>query len=167
MAVTYALGVQMLLLAKVAGTAAEARAQLERSIASGAALQKFGEMIAAQGGDARVTENLNHLPHAKFAEPLLAAEAGHVTDVDAMAIALAALRLGAGRARAEDRVDHAVGISGLVKIGEHVNRGAPLCVIHANDETSLAEAKARVAQAIVVGAKNLKATPLIDEIIGA
>ncbi len=166
MAVTYALGEQMLLLAKVASTKAEARAQLERSIASGSALKKFGEMVAAQGGDPRVTEDLNLLPRAKFSVPFVSGTDGHVADVDAMTVALAALRLGAGRAKAEDRVDHAVGLGGLVKIGEHVSRGAPLCIIHANDERALADAQAMLAKAIVVGERSLKSAPLIDEVIG-
>lgn len=167
MEVTYALGEQMLLLAKAANTKDEARAKLAQSISTGAALKKFGEMIAAQGGDPRVTEDLSLLPRARFAEPFLAVNEGYVADVDAMGVALAALRLGAGRAKAEDRIDHAVGISDLAKIGERVARGAPLCVIHANDPQALADAQALLAKAIRLGEKSLKSAPLIDELIGA
>jgi thymidine phosphorylase len=98
---------------------------------------------------------------------LLAREAGFVTDVDAMGVALAALRLGAGRTCAEEGVDHAVGISGLVKIGEHVARGAPLCVLHANDEAALADARERVSQAIAFGPIAPAAPRLIGDVIGA
>ncbi|MSU47598.1 MAG: thymidine phosphorylase [Opitutus sp.] len=166
MEVTHALGEQMLLLAKVAATQAEARAQLERSIASGAARRKFQEMIAAQGGDARVVDEPSRLPQARLKVPLAAPRSGFVHDVDAMSVALAALRLGAGRARAEDKIDHAVGVNALVKIGERVEAGAPLCVIHANDEGALAEARAMLALAIVVGDSPGVAPRLVDEIIG-
>jgi thymidine phosphorylase len=81
-------------------------------------------------------------------------------------VALAALRLGAGRARAEDRVDPAVGIGGLAKIGEPMAPGAPLCVIHANDESSLAEARTILARAIVVGDQPGVAPALIGDVIG-
>ena len=166
MEVTYALGEQMLVLAGVAATSAAARVQLEESIASGAALEKFRAMIAAQGGDARVVDDPSRLPQAKFKVPLAAPRAGFVQDVDAMGVALAALRLGAGRAKAEDKVDHAVGFSGLVKIGERVEAGAPLCVIHANDEAALAEAREMMMAAVVVGDVVPFEGPLVDEILG-
>jgi pyrimidine-nucleoside phosphorylase len=166
MAVTYALGEQMLVLTKVAKSAAEARAQLEAVIEDGGALKKFREMVAAQGGDARVADEPGRLPQARLKVPLAAARAGYIADVDARGVALAALRLGAGRARAEDRIDHAVGVSDLVKIGERVAAGAPLCVVHANDEPALAEAQAMLAHAIVIGDKPVVPPQLIGEIVG-
>ncbi len=166
MAVTYALGEQMLLLTKVARTRADARARLEAVVADGRALEKFREMIAAQGGDTRVVDEPGLLPQAKWQEPLAAARAGVVQDVDAMGVALAALRLGAGRARTEDRIDPAVGVSGLVKVGERIAKGAPLGVIHANDLKALAEAKEMLAGAIKIGAKAVRPRKLIDEIVG-
>ena len=166
MKVTFALGEQMLLLSRVARTTSDARRMLEDSIKGGAALAKFREMIAMQGGDASVTDEPSRLPRAKWKVPLPAPGKGFVADVNAMEVALAALRLGAGRTKAEDRVDHAVGINGLVKIGEPVEAGAPLCVIHANDENALAEAKAMLAKAIVIGDSPGTPPQLIDEVIG-
>ena len=166
MEVTYALAEQMLVLAGVAQTAAEARVALERSISSGAALEKLRAMITAQGGDARVVDEPERLPQAKFKVALAAPRAGFVQDVDAMGVALAALRLGAGRVKAADGVDHAVGISDLVKVGELVVAGGPLCVIHANDEAGLAAAREMIARAIVVGDVAGTTPQLIDEVIG-
>ena len=166
MAVTYALGEQMLLLTKTARSATEARALLEAVVADGGALRKFGEMIAAQGGDARVVSEPGRLPQARRQVPFAATRTGFVQDVDALQVALAALRLGAGRAKADDRIDHAVGFSGLVKVGEPVETGAPLCVVHASDDQALAEVKEMLAEAIKVGAKPVKPVTLIDEIIG-
>jgi thymidine phosphorylase len=88
-----------------------------------------------------------------------------VGDVDAMGVALAALRLGAGRAKASDAIDPAVGVSGLVKMGERVNVGDTLAVIHANDEAALADARAMLAQAIVVGDTMPDVPPLIAEVL--
>lgn len=166
MEVTYALAEQMLVLAGVAQTAAEARVALERSISSGAALEKLRAMITAQGGDARVVDEPERLPQAKFKVALAAPRAGFVQDVDAMGVALAALRLGAGRVKAADGVDHAVGVSDLVKVGELVVAGGPLCVIHANDEAGLAAAREMIARAIVVGDVAGTTPQLIDEVIG-
>jgi pyrimidine-nucleoside phosphorylase len=166
MEVTYALAEQMLVLAGVAQTAAEARVALEWSILSGAALEKLRAMITAQGGDARVVDEPERLPQAKFKVALAAPRAGFVQDVDAMGVALAALRLGAGRVKAADGVDHAVGVSDLVKVGELVVAGGPLCVIHANDEAGLAAAREMIARAIVVGDVAGTTPQLIDEVIG-
>jgi pyrimidine-nucleoside phosphorylase len=166
MEVTFALGEQMLLLAKVAATKADARQQLEASITSGAALQKFRDLVSAQGGDARVADEPSRLPQAKFKVPLASPRAGIVSDVDALGVALAALRLGAGRTKTADQVDHAVGVSALVKIGERVESGAPLCLIHANDEQALADAKTMLANAIVIGDVAVAGPKLIDEIVG-
>ncbi|PTY00658.1 thymidine phosphorylase [Opitutus sp. ER46] len=167
MAVTYALGEQMLVLTGAAKTTAEARERLEQSISRGTALQKMRELVAMQGGDAVVVDEPSRLPRARLRVPLAAPRAGFVADVDAMAVALAALRLGAGRAKAEDSVDHAVGVSDLVKIGEPVAAGAPLCVVHANDEKALAEANAMLTKAIAIGSNAVAAPRLVDEIIGA
>jgi thymidine phosphorylase len=165
MTVTNELGVHMLLLGGVARDPAAARARLQQAVASGAALEKFREIVAAQGGDARVVDEPSRLPQARIKVPLMAARAGFVVDVDAMGVALATLRLGAGRARAEDRVDPAVGVSDLVKIGEPIASGAPWCVVHANDEGALAEARLMLERAIVVGDQPGIAPELISDVI--
>jgi len=164
--VTQALGAQMLMLGGVAANIAEAEEKLEEAVSSGRALAKFREIISAQGGDGRVVDEPSRLPQARHQVSLAATADGHVVDVDAMGVALAALRLGAGRARAEDKVDPAVGVSGLVKMGERISAGSPLGVIHANDATALAEAQAMLAKAIVVGNEPGVPPGLIDELIG-
>ncbi len=166
MEVTYALGEQMLLLTNAARTPAEARRKLEAGIASGAALAKFREIVVAQGGDPRVVDDPARLPQAKLRAVVEAKRGGHVSEVNALDIALAAMQLGAGRSRAEDPVDHAVGIGDLVKIGERVEAGATLATIHANDEAKLAEAKSIVAGAIAFSDMPVAAPKLIEEILG-
>ncbi|MDB6126417.1 MAG: pyrimidine-nucleoside phosphorylase [Verrucomicrobia bacterium] len=166
MEVTYVLGEEMLLLTKVEKTREAARARLETVIANGAALTKFRELVAAQGGDARVIDDPSKLPQAKLQVSLPASRGGFVQDVDAMTVALAALRLGAGRARAEDKIDAAVGISGLVKVGEKIAAGAPLAVFHANSEATLEEARKMLAGGIMIGETPRAPIKLIDEIIG-
>jgi thymidine phosphorylase len=167
MEVTYALGENMLLLAGVAKTAADARKQLENAIASGAAMEKFRALVDAQGGDARVIdEPEKHLPKAKYRATVPAPADGYVASVNALEIALAALRLGAGRIRAEDKIDRAVGIDHLVKIGERVAPNSVLAVVHANSETALASACESVAKAIAFSPEPVAQTPLVDEIVG-
>ncbi len=166
MEVTYALGEQMLLLGGAAKNAADARRALEASIASGAALAKFRELVAQQGGDVGAVDEPSRLPRARLREPVVAPRGGYVSDVNAMDVALAALRLGAGRARAEDGIDPAVGVSNLVKIGEQVDAGAPLCQVHANDEAALAEARTILSKAIAIADAPVPAPRLVHETIG-
>lgn len=163
MEVTYTLGAHMLVLGGVAPDETAARRKLEAAIADGSALAKFREIVVAQGGDSLVVDEPARLPQARLQVAVPAPRAGTVAEVDAMEIALAALRLGAGRARAEDKVDPAVGVSGLCKIGETVAAGAPLAVIHANDEAALAAAHAQVAAAIRLGAGPAAVPELIGE----
>jgi thymidine phosphorylase len=113
-----------------------------------------------------VIDDPAHLPQARTKEPFLARRAGFVTAVDARAVAFAALRLGAGRVRAEDVIDPAVGIAGIVKVGERVASGAPLAVLHANDVRRLAEARALLADAFTLGDAPVTPPPLVAEVIG-
>ncbi|MES2694904.1 MAG: thymidine phosphorylase [Verrucomicrobiota bacterium] len=166
MEVTYALGVHMLLLAGVEKDAKVARQKLEAGIASGAALKKFREIVAAQDGDVGMIDDPSTLPTARLRVPVKSSRAGYVSDVNAMDIALAALRLGAGRVKAEDKIDPAVGIDGLVKICERVEAGGVIAIVHANDEKALEEAMSIVAGAVEFSDTAVKAPALIDEVIG-
>jgi pyrimidine-nucleoside phosphorylase len=163
--VTLALGEQMLLLTGVAAGASEARCRLKESIASGAAWAKFREMVAAQGGDLAAIDEPRLMPSARFQAPLLSARGGYVRSADALEIARAALALGAGRMRAEDSIDPAVGISRLVKVGEFVPPRGPLCTIHANDGASLAAARAALEKAITVGDEPVAVPKLVEDVI--
>jgi len=167
MEVTYALGADMLRLAKVAKDAKDGERRLREAVTSGAALRKFREIVEAQGGDARMIDTPAVLPRARLIREVRATTAGYVQSVDAMTVALAALRLGAGRVRAEDAVDHAVGFSELIKIGERVEAGAVLAVVHANDESKFAQAQAAIlGEAIRVGDAPVTPGPLIAEQVG-
>ena len=166
MEVTYALGEQMLLLAGVVKTASEARAWLEKSISSGSALAKFRQIVIAQGGDGRVVDDPSHLPQARLRTEVKSATGGYVQAVGAMEIALAALKLGSGRVKAEDAVDHAVGFSALVKIGERVPPGGVIAVVHASSEAALAAARESVMRAIRFSVEPVQIPQLVEEVIG-
>jgi pyrimidine-nucleoside phosphorylase len=165
MEVTCAIAQEMLVLARVAKNPREARATLERAVASGAALKKFRELVAAQGGDVRVVDDPTLLPRVPLVKEVKAKRSGFVCDVEAMEVALACLRLGAGRGRAEDSIDPAVGVADLLKIGERVEAGAPLCRIHARDAESLSEASVILGKAIVVGRDRPARSKLVAEIV--
>jgi len=151
MELTRRLAVEMLLLAKRAHSAAEAEALLEQALHSGAAFEKFVAMAKAQGAQAAQLENPDLLPKARWKKPLLVPRAGYIRGQDALALGLAAVALGAGRKRMEEKVDPAVGFWLLCKVGEKVEAGQPWVEIHANEEGRLKEVEARLNSALEIG----------------
>ncbi len=117
---TVELTAEMLLLAGVAAELPEARAAVAAAIADGRGLARFREIVIAQEGDPRAIDDPSRLPRAPRVIPVPAPAAGVVEAVDAEAIGLAAMALGAGRARVEDRIDPAVGVVLRRKVGERV-----------------------------------------------
>ncbi len=101
----------------------------ERALRSGAGRETFVKMLAAQGGSLR-----NGLPVALVQRAILALADGYVESIDALAVGLASLELGAGRARKEDKVDHAAGLVIQAPVGARVHAGEPLVVVHARSD---------------------------------
>ncbi len=152
-ALTLALGAEMLLLGGVEARRGAARRRLARALASGAGLERLARMIAAQGGDPRVTDEPSRLPRAPARVPVPAPASGVVTAIDPRELALVALALGAGRTRADQAVDPRVGVELAVARGGRVERGEPLAFLHvARREQARAEA-ARVTAAFTLGAR--------------
>ncbi|AUX21672.1 thymidine phosphorylase [Sorangium cellulosum] len=150
-ACTLALGEEMLLAGGAAASAAEARAKLEAAIAGGAAAEVLARMIAAQKGDPAVVQDPGRLPSAPVVVEVAAEDEGYVTAVDPLEIGLSAVALGAGRTRADQRVDPAVGIELAAVRGDRVGRGAPLARIHARRADDASAVAARVRAAFQLG----------------
>ena len=161
---TVELTAEMLLLAGVAAELPEARAAVAAAIADGRGLARFREIVIAQEGDPRAIDDPSRLPRAPRVIPVPAPAAGVVEAVDAEAIGLAAMALGAGRARVEDRIDPAVGVVLCRKVGERVEAGEPLCDVHRGDAGEPQDAiAARLAAAWRIGPGPVAAPPLVLE----
>jgi pyrimidine-nucleoside phosphorylase len=160
---TLALGVEMLLLGGVVKKAAEARKKLERAISSGAGLEKLAKMVKAQGGDPRAVEDPARLPRAKQRIPVEAASAGFVAECDALELGLTSVALGAGRTRADQKIDPAVGIELLAKCGDRVEKGEPLCLLHVQSAAGTDALVTRARNAFRLAARKPAATPLVLE----
>jgi len=142
-------------------------AGVEEAIQSGAALEKLRAMIAAQGGDIRVLEEPDRLPSARPRREVLAAQSGWVAGIDAETLGRAAVALGAGRSRKGEVIDPAVGFVLRAKIGDRVEAGQPLLEVHANDQTKLEQASARVPAAYEYSDQSVRAPSLLKAIIPA
>ena len=123
----------MLVLGRLVANLAAGRRKAEEAIASGAAFEKFRVLVNAQGGDVSFVDDPKKFPQAKFIEVVRSPRSGYLSQVHARVIGEAAVRLGAGRARKGDPVDHAVGFLIHRKVGEYVELNQPLFTIHAND----------------------------------
>ena len=167
MEVTYALTGHMLILGGAAKDEADARVKMEAAVANGSALEKFCEMCVTQGGDPNVIDDYKLLPTAKTLLEIKApADAtGYVGEVDALKCGQAIMALGGGRASVTDTVDHSVGISDLIKIGEPVTPNMRLCTLHINDDVRGARAEALVRDAIKFAPAPPVIEPLVQDLI--
>ncbi len=155
------LGAHMLLLAKNAATLQEAREKIMASIASGRALETFKAFVKGQGGDIAYIEDTELLPKANRVEALLAEKAGYIHGIEAEAVGLGALALGAGRENKESSIDLSVGLVLNKKVGDYVAEGDTLAYLHYNDESRLSAAKERLIKAFRLQPKKPKERPLI------
>jgi len=162
--VTVELTAEMLVLGQLETDRAAARVRVEGAISDGRGLAKLEEIVRAQGGDPLVLRDPARLPRAPRTFEVGAPAAGLVQAVDGEAIGLAAVALGAGRARVEDRVDPAVGLVVRKRIGDRVERGEPLCTVHEGDRSeSRARVAARIEAAFRIGASSAAPPPLVLE----
>jgi pyrimidine-nucleoside phosphorylase len=131
-----ALAVEMLMLAGK-GNASECAKMAEESIKSGKALDKFIEMVEAQGGDSSVIKNTDNFDRASLSKEVVAQQSGYIYKMDAEAIGLSSGMLGAGRDKEGAAIDYSAGIILERKTGDKVNKGDVIAYLYANDDKKL------------------------------
>ena len=149
--VSLTLGGYMLQLAGKAETPEDGKQKMRQAIESGAGLRKLKEMIAAQGGDPAICDDVTRLPRAKVVRSAVCGKAGWVAKMDTMALGMAAQAMGAGRMKADDALDYSVGFVLHVRIGDRVEADTPLCELHARSEADADKAEAAIRDAITFG----------------
>jgi thymidine phosphorylase len=127
-------------------------------LASGKAMDVWRAMITAQGGDPDAT-----LPTARETEVITAERDGVLVVLDALAVGIAAWRLGAGRARKEDPVQAAAGVQLHVKPGDTVRAGQPIMTLHTDTPERFDRARQALGSAYEIGDAAADPTPLIIE----
>lgn len=133
--VSLALAAEMLVLGEKAADTQEGLRLCRAVIDDGSALARLRHVVMLQGGDTSVIDDPSRLPQAKHRLDVPAPRGGFVTRLSAYTVGIASMRLGAGRARVDSPIDHAVGVLVHKKLGDEVSKGEPLCTILANDET--------------------------------
>jgi pyrimidine-nucleoside phosphorylase len=167
MAVTYALGAEMLVLGGVAPTLDDARRQMEGAIASGKAAEKFQQIIEAQGGNPGVVDDPAVLPQAHACEIYAAPRAGVVARVEPKTVGRGIIALGGGRTRVEDAVDPTVGFVITARPGDVVRPGEPLATIFARDHAGVEAGRQALRTAIQLADEAEPPLPLISHRVSA
>jgi len=143
----------------------EAKHMILEALHSGRGLDKLGQMLSAQGGDARVLEDYALLPQAKHKVEVRAPKDGYIVSMHAQTLGLAANSLGAGRSNKDEAIDYAVGIVLHTETGKAVECGDVIATIYANEEERIPHANEMILEAIVISDKKPNDHPLIYEII--
>lgn len=143
---------------------AEGARLITEALLSGRVAQRFGRMVAAQGGpDDFASHWRRYLPVAPVIHEVSAPQAGYVSAIDGEALGLCVVQLGGGRMVEGDQVDPAVGLSDVVRLGQWVEAGEVLARVHAARETAAQEAEAAVLGAMSITAQAPEQLPLIYE----
>lgn len=151
----------MFVLGGVERSLESARARFDSVIAAGKGVEKFAQVVAAQGGDARAVEDYLRLPSAQHENSWVASEDGYVAELEAEAIGRASMALGAGRERLDSVIDPGVGLVFEKKVGDPVSAGERICALFVNDRSRLERARAMLARAIKVSLEPVQVGKLI------
>ena len=155
------------LLALIGGAEGEGEEKIRAALDTGQAMERFARMVAALGGPPDMAEDWRtHLPAAPVIGEVLAREAGFVTAFDGEALGLVVVAMGGGRRVETDRIDPAVGLTDVIRLGARVEKGQPLATIHARDDASAETAAVGVLRAIRIGPAPLALPRLVRDRVG-
>ncbi|MEP6508155.1 MAG: thymidine phosphorylase [Gemmatimonadales bacterium] len=167
MDVTYALGAEMLVMSGIASSHEEAWSVMRSAIDNGKALEKFGEIVEAQGGDPRIIDDQSILPTANLQSAYVASRDGYITDVVPRTIGYGIIEIRGGRRTMEDTIDPSVGFVIDVRPGSPVRRGDVIATIHARNESGVAAGAKVLDEAILIGDEPGECLPLVSTRITA
>jgi pyrimidine-nucleoside phosphorylase/thymidine phosphorylase len=160
------LAARMIFLGKAAPSLDAARELAQNKLVSGAAYEKFKEVIRAQGGNPAALDKFELLPNATGMREITTPRGGYVSMINAEGIGGASVLMGAGRGRKEDPIDHAVGVILEVKVGEKVEAGSVLCRLYYTKEELVEEASDMVEDSFRISAQKPEERELILEVVG-
>ena len=160
---THVLAAEMLMLGERAESMEEARTRVKEVIRNGKAAEVMERMIKAQGGDPSVVRTPDVMASAPHVQPILSPADGWIQEINALEVGLSAVTLGAGRTRADQSVDPAVGIVLEATLGDQVEKGQPLAHVHARSADEANRVIPRVFQAFQLSKTTVTRKPLVIE----
>ena len=165
MQVSFVLAGRLLMLSNIASTPGEAEIMLKKAVEDGSGFTRLRSMLEEMGGDVRYVDDPNLLVRTKRIVPIYKDCTGYIKKLDAKSIGLAALLLGAGREKAGDTVDPAVGILMKKRCGDRIEKDEPIAYMYVNDETNLDEAVSKLVNAVCVADEKPEDEALVYDII--
>lgn len=160
------LAAHMLVSAGLAATINDGLAKAEAVLDSGQAAETFGRMVAGLGGPADFVEKVTHyLPKSALTVPVITGRDGFVSIIDTRAIGMAVVTLGGGRMHPQDRIDSAVGVTGILSRGTAVKAGDVLAMIHAQSQNKADRALQMVNEAMELSDEKPTLHPVIYETV--
>lgn len=165
--ITTALGGVVLANGGLATDVQDGAEKIATAIIKGDAAERFGQMIAAMGGPVEFLSNPDRfLPEANVMHEITAPSSGYITEIDGETLGLAVVDMGGGRKVETDRVDPSVGFSDMVKLGQKITKGQPLCRVHASRMEHAKCAAEQVRHSIKIGPQKPEIPPLFHERMG-
>ena len=153
---------EMLVVANLAATPAEASDRVDRAIASGAGAETFARMVRALGGPSDLLERPDALPaQAPTVVEAAPLRPGYVIAVDTRELGVAVIELGGGRRRVDDVIDPAVGLSDLAPVGAYVGSDQPLGRVHAAGPGAATRAALRLRAAYQIAEAAPQSRPVV------
>lgn len=143
----------------------EGKVLAEQTLESGAAFEKFKQMVRNQGGDLSYIENPEKFPKAKISGEVLAKESGYLGSMDTEGIGVAAGLLGAGREKKDSEIDFSAGIIMKKKIGDRVEKGDVIAALYTASEEKLQRAVEHMEQCYEISVKKPDSLKLVVDII--
>lgn len=165
MQVSFVLAGRLLILSNIASTQEDAEIMLKKAVEDGSGFTRLRSMLEEMGGDVRYVDDPNLLVRTKRIVPIYTDRTGYIKKLDAKSIGLAALLLGAGREKAGDTVDPAVGILMKKRCGDRIEKDEPIAYMYVNDETNLDEAVSKLVNAVSVADEKPEDEALVYDII--
>lgn len=165
MQVSFVLAGRLLMLSNIASAQEEAEIMLKKAVEDGSGFTRLRSMLEEMGGDVRYVDDPNLLVRTKRIVPIYKDCTGYIKKLDAKSIGLAALLLGAGREKAGDTVDPAVGILMKKRCGDRIEKDEPIAYMYVNDETNLDEAVSKLVNAVCVADEKPEDEALVYDII--
>lgn len=132
-------------------------------IISGKAFDVFLQQVKAQGGDTSFITNPEKAPVSKYRQSVVAGKAGYVSEIDTFELGMAAIELGAGRARKEDTIDFKAGIVFKKMIGDTVKKGEEIAIIETDRKAAIESVEKRILNAVAIGKEKVKRPKLIKK----
>lgn len=155
----------MLMLGEIAADEKQGQHMAEQAIASGESLELFRKLVHTQGGDVSYIDNPEKLPKAPLIQSLPAPRSGYLREIDARVVGETSVMLGAGRAKKEDPIDHAVGIIVHHKVGDYVEAGQAVFTIHANRDLPMENAQRNLLTSLEWSDHPVPALPLFYGVV--